>query len=156
MMSHFFSMPSASPKTMEPAHLCLGQAYEMEGRKADALSEYRIGLKLNPYRVKTYSNLAHLLATPVKPTKRSPNFERLCVVSRRRAVTRLLAICSPTPRHTNEALAEFREAVRINPKDAALHDNLGAMLVELGRFDEAREHMPQPRDWTPQTGGHPI
>jgi tetratricopeptide (TPR) repeat protein len=42
--------------------------------------------------------------------------------------------------HTNEALAEFREAVRINPKVAALHNNLGAMLVELGRFDEAMEH----------------
>ena len=57
-----FSHAISVTKDNEPAHLCLGQVYEMEGRKADALSEYRIGLKLNPYRVKTYSNLAHLLA----------------------------------------------------------------------------------------------
>jgi len=54
--------------------------------------------------------------------------------------------------HTNEALAEFREAVRINPRDAVFQNNLGALLAASGRFDEALEHyaaaaQADPADW---------
>src|SRR5208337_3186020 len=46
----------------EPAHVSLGEVYALQGRKAEAVAEYRIGLKLNPHRVKTYNSLALLLA----------------------------------------------------------------------------------------------
>jgi len=148
-----FSHAISATKDNEPAHLCLGLAYEMEGRKADALSEYRIALKLNPYRVKTYSDLARVLAGSGHTNE---------ALSELREALRLYPGDAPSHDYlanlladsgqTNEALAEFREAVRINPKGAALHNNLGAMLVELGRFDEAMEHYAEaarldPADW---------
>ena len=137
----------------EPAHLCLGQVYEMQGRNAEALSEYRIGLELHPVRVKTYSNVAHLLAVTGQT---NAALAQLRVALRlfpadaptHDSLANLLADCG----QTNAALAEFREAVRIDPRDAALQDNLGAMLVEVGRFDEAMEHysaaaQSDPADW---------
>ena len=148
-----FSHAISVTEDNEPAHLCLGQVYEMEGRKADALSEYRIGLKLNPYRVKTYSNLAHLLAGSGQTNEALAELrEALRLYPKDAPSHDSLANLLADSGHTNEALAEFREAVRINPKDAALHNNLGAMLVELGRFDEAMEHYAaaarlDPADW---------
>jgi protein O-mannosyl-transferase len=137
----------------EPAHLCLAQVYEMEGRYAEALFEYRIGLKLNPDRVKTYSNVAHLLALSGQTN---------AALAQLQVALRLAPADAPThdslgnlladSGRTNEALAEFRESVRLDPRNAALQDNLGAMLAELGRFDEALEHyaaaaQADPGDW---------
>ena len=136
-----FSHAISVTKDNEPAHLSLGLAYEMEGRKADALSEYRIGLKLNPYRVKTYSDLAHLLADSGRTNEALAELrEALRLYPEDAPSHDSLANLLADSGQTNEALAEFREAVRINPNVAALHNNLGAMLVELGRFDEAMEH----------------
>jgi protein O-mannosyl-transferase len=148
-----FSHAISVTKDNEPAHLCLGQVYEMEGRKADALSEYRIGLKLNPYRAKTYGNVAHLLAGSGQTNEAFAELRGALRLYPEDALLHdSLANLLADSGHTNEALAEFRDAVRINPKDAALHDNLGAMLAELGRFDEAMEHYAaaarlDPADW---------
>lgn len=38
-----------------------------------------------------------------------------------------------------KAMAEAREAIRLNPNAAAPRDNLAVALIELNRFDEARE-----------------
>ena len=40
----------------------------------------------------------------------------------------------------DEALAEFREAIRIDPAYAQAHNNLGAVLQALGRTAEALDH----------------
>jgi Flp pilus assembly protein TadD len=158
-----FSHAISVTEDNEPAHLCLGLAYEMEGRKADALSEYRIGLKLNPYRVKTYSDLAHVLAGSGHTNEALAELrEALRLYPEDAPSHDYLANLLADSGHTNEALAEFREAVRINPKSAALHNNLGAMLIELGRFDEAIEHYAEaarldPADWrTPYLRGKTL
>jgi len=137
----------------EPARLCLGQVYEMQGRPAEAMAEYRIALDLNPWRVKTYNSFAMLLA------RTGSTNEALAEI--RKALRRFPA---DAPSHdslanlladsgcTNEALEEWREAVRLDPKTAAFHDNLGTWLVELGRYDEAMNQYAEaargdPTDW---------
>ena len=148
-----FSHAISATKDNEPAHLCLGLAYEMEGRKADALSEYHIALKLNPYRVKTYSDLARVLAGSGHTNEALIELrEALRLYPEDAPSHDYLANLLADSGQTNEALAEFREAVRINPKDGTLHNNLGVMLIELGRFDEAMEHYAEaarldPADW---------
>ncbi|HHE40940.1 MAG TPA: tetratricopeptide repeat protein [Candidatus Cloacimonetes bacterium] len=39
----------------------------------------------------------------------------------------------------NRAIEYYREAIRINPDDAAAHYNLGSALQNLERYDEAEE-----------------
>jgi Flp pilus assembly protein TadD len=41
----------------------------------------------------------------------------------------------------NEAINEFREALRLNPDYAEAHCNLGAALGTQGRLDEAVTHL---------------
>ena len=71
-------------------------------------------------------------------------------------------------------MAEFQEALRLNPKYVAAHNNYGTLLVELGRFDEAMQQYTDaarldPNDWHApyltgklllkegrDAGGHPL
>jgi protein O-mannosyl-transferase len=125
----------------EPAHLCLGQVYEMEGRQIEAVVEYRTALKLNPGRVKTYNSLALLLARSGRTDEALAELRRAQQLFPGDAVTRdTLANLLADTGHPDEALIEFRAAVRLDPGSATLRNNLGALLVELGRFDEAMDH----------------
>jgi Flp pilus assembly protein TadD len=40
----------------------------------------------------------------------------------------------------NEAIGHFREALKIRPNYAAVHNNLGAALAKQGRIEEATRH----------------
>jgi tetratricopeptide (TPR) repeat protein len=41
--------------------------------------------------------------------------------------------------HLEPALAEFREAIRLNPNESHYYGNISIILIRLNRFDEARE-----------------
>ena len=43
----------------------------------------------------------------------------------------------------NEAIAYFQRALRIRPDDAQAHNNLGAILFQVGRVPEAILHLEQ-------------
>ena len=133
----FFHAVSVT-KDNEPAHLDLGLALEAAGRKADALAEYRIGLKLNPNRGKTYNYLAGVLADSGQTNEALAALQEALRINPNDVRThenlaRLFADCG----RTNESLAEFEAALQINPKDTVVLKNRGILLVTLGRFDEA-------------------
>jgi tetratricopeptide (TPR) repeat protein len=48
-----------------------------------------------------------------------------------------VAALHQAPPQRDRAMALFREALRINPLDPQLHNNLGTTLMEVGRLDEA-------------------
>jgi tetratricopeptide (TPR) repeat protein len=37
----------------------------------------------------------------------------------------------------DEAIAEYKEAIRINPNDARVHNNLGGICAKQGKWEEA-------------------
>ncbi len=137
----------------EPAHVSLAQVYALQGRKAEAVAEYRIGRKLNPRRVKTYNSLAMLLAGTGHTNEALAEVrEALHLFPADAATHDSLANLLADSGHTNEALVEFQEAVRLDPAQAFYQNNLGAMLAGLGRFADAREHYARaarlnPADW---------
>ena len=140
-------------KDNEQAHLCLGFVLEEKGRKADALAEYRIGLKLNPYRVKTYNQIAGLLAESGRTNEALAELRAaLRINSKDTLLHNHLARLLAESGRTNEALAELRETLHANPQEVALYNNLGTLLVKFGRFDEAMEQYAaaarlDPADW---------
>ncbi len=137
----------------EPAHVSLGQVYALQGRKGEAVVEYRIGLKLNPGRVKTYNSLAMLLASTGHTNEALAEVRKASQLFPNDAATHdSFANLLADSGHTNEALAEFQVAVRLDPAQAVYQNNLGALLAGLGRFAEAREHYAEaarlnPADW---------
>jgi Tfp pilus assembly protein PilF/uncharacterized membrane protein len=150
-----FSHAISVVRDNEPAHLCLGLVYKMNGRNNDAMAEYRTALRLNPYGVKTYNSLAMLLAGAGRTNEALAELREALRLFPADALSRnTLANLLADSGHANEALAEFQEAVRLNPKNATLHNNLGTLLVELGRYDEAMAHYAEaarldPDDWRP-------
>ena len=126
----------------EPAHLCLGLAFETEGREADALAEYRIALKMNPYRVKTYSALAHALVATGQTNEALADLREALRLYPQDVPSRdYLASLLTDSGRTSEALAELREAMRLYPPDSPPHDDLATLLANLladsGRTNEA-------------------
>ena len=148
-----FSHAISVTRDNEPAHLCLARVDELKGRPDAAVAEYRLALKLNPRRVKTYNSLAMVLAGAGRTNE---------ALAELQVALRWFPADAPThdscanlladAGRTGEALGEFREAVRLDPNNATLQNNLGALLLELGRFDEAMEHFAaaaqaDPADW---------
>jgi Tfp pilus assembly protein PilF len=142
-------------KDNEQAHLCLGLALDAARQKTDALAEYRAGLKLNPYRVRTYDYIADALVgfgqtNEALATLRAGLLVDLKDVPTHNRLAKLLADSG----RTNEALAEFQTALQINPKDTVTLENYGILLVTLDRFDEAVKQYAEaarlnPADWRP-------
>ena len=122
----------------EAAHLCLGLSLEAVGRKSEALKEYRIGLKLNPYRVKTYDYIADVLADTGQTNQAMETLQEGLRVNFNDGPThdRLARLWSSFGR-PDDALYEFQTALKINPKDTVALNDRGMLLVTLGRFDEA-------------------
>ena len=44
-------------------------------------------------------------------------------------------------RRYEEAIRQYESALELDPKQPAIHRNLGMLLVRLGRYDEAITHL---------------
>lgn len=55
-----------------------------------------------------------------------------------------------------EQLEQLKEAVRIRPDSAVAHNNLGAALANLGRYDEAEKEFRQAIELAPQNAAHGL
>ena len=73
----------------------------------------------------------------IDPMPRWPNIAKPRLAPGVIKSTITLATCWTNWANPGEALAEYREAVRLKPELPLLHDGLGSALAELGRFDEA-------------------
>ncbi|PYJ70780.1 MAG: hypothetical protein DME76_04300 [Verrucomicrobia bacterium] len=114
-------------------HNQLGLAYCRLERFEEGIAEYRKALQLkeakpstarSPAVAKIRTNLANALAVTA---------ERL---------TEPGSTVPEEARHRyEEAIRQYEEALEIDPQQPAIHRNLGMLLVQLGRYDEAIPHL---------------
>lgn len=114
----------------------------LQGRKADALREYRAALELDPtmemahwrigqlYFHARQRDLAAALAEFQETVRLAPNWNEgyFCC-----------AITLQDLGRREEALAAFLDAVRLEPGDARVQIALGSCYVQMGRFEAAIE-----------------
>lgn len=131
------------------AHLTLGAFFEEQGRRDEALNEFREALRVNEsVFVRTlsetkFSLASHLLlATAFEQQGRRDEAleqyrEALRVNHASAEAHNDLANLLDEMGRPDEALVHYREAVRLKPDAPLAHDNLGTLLIKLGQFDEA-------------------
>ena len=150
-----------------PAHTHLANALAQTGKPAAAIAEYETALRLNPNLADAHYNLGELLVTERRGAEAVPHFEKVLqlepanpAVQQKLAALRgeappalppggATAISADDHYHLAnrlasqrpaEAIAHYREALRLNPGHAAAHTDLGKLLAESDRIPEATSH----------------
>ena len=133
-----FKHAIAVTKNNSLAHVNLGEAYDKEGKNAEARAEFEQALAIDPDAPGTLNGLGAVYAhggdaaNAVKyfqaALKKRPSFG-----DAHYNLGNVLAAEGNYP----QAAEQYFEAVKLKPDSPDAHNNLGAMLVKLGRLDEA-------------------
>ncbi len=132
----------------------LGTVYQGQARLAEAIACYRQALHLQPDYPQAQQNLQGLLqaagwagnvAVSGRPAGLSPDEPA------RQYNVRGIALAQE--RRFNDAVASFREAIRLRPDYTDAHNNLGNVLYLLGNLDEAIPCYEAALQFTPDHAG---
>jgi tetratricopeptide (TPR) repeat protein len=126
--------------TMAAAYLRLGDLLRATGRPAEALAVYRKAIELDPKLEGAFTRLARVLVDIGRLDEAIAAYRKaLEIDSPARSGEALLGLGSALAlqgKHA-EAVAMFRQAIRLRPDWAEAHCNLGLVLQRMGKFAEA-------------------
>ena len=117
------------------AHVNLAVALASKGLYAEALDHYRQALALNPDQPMTHINLAIALEG-LGRTNEALQHYRLAAES-----VNAHAAGLATQGRLDEAVLQYREAIRLIPGNAEGHCGLGSLLARQGQTEEARREL---------------
>ena len=122
------------------AHNNLGNALVAAGGTGEGIGEYEQALRLDPAFADGQNNLGFALALAEEAAGRpSRIIGKPCASGR--TLPPPITIWAPpsgsSPGRLDDAIAEYRETLRLDPNEAAAHNNLGSALVAAGRIREA-------------------
>ena len=120
------------------AHGNLGLFLAGQGRRDEAIAQYREALEINPDYVQAHGNLGAALAQQGRVDEAIAEYRELLKISPRDAEAYCnLGLALASAGRLDEAAAEYREAIKIDPNEAVAHGALGIALASVGRLDEA-------------------
>ncbi len=116
-----------------------------QGKPDEAVAEFREAIRLEPDYAKAHTNLGNVLNPRGRWTRPSPMAHREAIPARSPALrpsgptspSHNLGIALAGQGKVDEAVAAFREAIRLKPDYAEAHNNLGIALAGQGKVDEA-------------------
>ncbi len=120
------------------AHLNLGYGLEKEGRKEEAMKEYRLAEQLEPNVADPHNNLANLLDDAGRPEEAIAEFQAALRINPRyvAAHDNLGTVFAEQGRFA-EAMEQYEEAARLSPTDWHAPYLSGKALLKQGRDQEA-------------------
>lgn len=120
------------------AHFNLALALERLGHDDAAMIEYRTAVNLNPKYAEAHANLGDLLLGKGQRDEAVAHFRRSATASLDSALGRVnQAKALVFDGQTDAAMVWIRRARARDARDAKAQSQLGDLLAELGRFDEA-------------------
>jgi Tfp pilus assembly protein PilF len=135
------------------AHIGLGKAYRSQGLFSEAIEQYNIALRLNPYDLATYNNLGNAYAslgqldTAIHYLQTAIKFESNLADTHYNLghVYQLQGLM-------DKAIIEYKIAISLNPYFAKAHYNLGLAYQSKGFIGKANEHFKITRQSNPIKG----
>jgi protein O-mannosyl-transferase len=137
-----FGHAVAVTKNNEVAYLNLGSALEKQGRKAEAMADYRKALAINPNRADTYNNIGDLLDETGHPHEALAEYKKALQLNPNAmlAHVNLGALLVELGRF-DDAMKQFKTAARLAPNDARPHYQMGKALLKEGQDAAAVEQL---------------
>jgi tetratricopeptide (TPR) repeat protein len=114
-------------------HNQLGLAYCRLKRFEDGIAEYRKALQLKEAKPST--------AKSAGVAKIRTNLANALTITAERLSESSPTVPEEATRRYEEAIRQYEEALELDPRQPAIHRNLGMLLVKLGRYDEAIPHL---------------
>ena len=139
-----FSHAVAVSKDNGVAHLNLGYALEMEGRKNEAMAEYRIAAELEPDVAEPHNDLANLLDDTGHRDEAVAEFRKALQINPRYvAAHNNFGTLLVELGRFDEAMKEYTETAQLDPTDWHPPYLIGKLLLKQGRDPEAISYFRQ-------------
>jgi tetratricopeptide (TPR) repeat protein len=136
------------------AYCALAGVYTQAGRLADAISQYRAALRLEPSDRDAWRGLAKTLIDTHQLDEAEQIGRQLVQYDPGDVSAHfLLANVFRARRDLDEAIRHYREAARLDPSLFEAHLNLGGALAERGQTDEAISALRRALDIQPHHAG---
>jgi len=120
----------------------LGVVYSRQGRHGDARAAFKKVIELDPTAATTYQNLAIDEFASGDFTAAAADLTRALAADPRLAgAHNALAAVHMRQGRTSDAIAEWQAALKANPQQWDALFNLGTVLYDAGRRDEARPYL---------------
>ncbi|HJN56536.1 MAG TPA: tetratricopeptide repeat protein [Candidatus Woesearchaeota archaeon] len=121
------------------AHNNLGFTYEHLGEGKKALEEFEIAVKLRPDNFKALTNLGAVYANLKRYNESVFVLEKAIEIRQYDRTYDKLGLVYVEIGDEENAIEQFNEAIKINPRYAKAHNDLGTVYGRIGEFDLALE-----------------
>jgi Flp pilus assembly protein TadD len=117
----------------------LGFALERQGLPDEATEAYRKAIKLDPELASAHYNLGSSLARSGKFVEAERHLRRALKKDPNTQTYTGLAIVQWQLGRADEAIANLQAAIEADPTNATAYDQLGTILVQEGKLEEAKK-----------------
>jgi tetratricopeptide (TPR) repeat protein len=135
------------------AHINLGVAFDEDGKKPQALDEYRKAIDIDPNRFQEHNNLANLLAAMGQREEALREYQEALRLDPDAALARVnFATELAEMGRFDDAMAEYAKATQLAPEDPRPFYLMGKACLRHGQSAEAVKHFREalqrdPRDF---------
>ena len=122
-------------------HYNLGVALFTKQKNKEAISHYKMAIKLKPTHVKAHYNLGNRLVAEGKNKEAISHYKMAIKLKPTYAKAHNnLGVALLNKGRTSEAISHYKMAIQLKPDFAEAHNNLGNRLVAEGKNKEAISH----------------
>lgn len=136
------ALSTKTPKIGPDLHVIAARQLENQGANAKAEEHYRTALGLAPGNADIQVSLARLLHREGRIDESIRLYQQVLAANPKHAVAANdLGLCQARNGQLNESCAALAKAVEWNPQSKLYRNNLATVLVEMGRNQDAFQHL---------------
>jgi tetratricopeptide (TPR) repeat protein len=141
IFKHAISVTDNKYPSFASAHYNLGIALSTDRKNEEAISHYKMAIKINPDYPGAYNNLGAVLAAEGRNEEAISHYKMAIGLKPDLASTHYnLGSALLNKGMTSEAISHYKMAIKLNPDYTEAYNNLGSALAVEGKIKEAISH----------------